>query len=184
MGFPSVIAERLAALLVATPPAPGPGQIRIHIDVDPPAQVVLYEETIEPDPSALGGPRTRRRSTPICEAPCDRTIDVGPGRYVSVGGPRLTRSSPFLLAAAQPEVNVGVRPGAKALTVFGWIFAGVGAGGLIGGATTLTFADNDTSLLRTGGIILGASIPLIVAGGLMIARGRTKIRVNRQSTRK
>ena len=43
----------------------------------------------------------------------------------------------------------------------------------------MTFADNDTTVLRTGGIVLGASIPLIIAGGLMIARGKTKIRVAR-----
>lgn len=130
------------------------------------------------EPQTPSGPwrnaAARRASTRLCDAPCGIPLDVR-GRELFVGGPGLVNSNGFTVRGDAQRVVVDVRPGRAALRAIGWVATIVGAVGLVGGATTMAFADNDRRILVAGGITLGASIPVMIFGGVSLAFGRTRV---------
>jgi hypothetical protein len=152
------------------------GVPRVHLEVRGRADVRLYEVLEAPMPA---GRKARRRAPTyreVCAAPCDAVVDGRQGQQFVVGGPRLTRSVALSLAEAPARATLEVRPGPRALWVTGWIAAALGGTAVLGGATTLTLADDDRTLRRAGGFTFLAGLPLLAAATLMLAFGRTRTR--------
>jgi hypothetical protein len=124
-------------------------------------------------------PHTDRRAAPdpICDAPCDRVVDGSAGQLFFVGGRGVSRSKAFVLADQPPAVTLEVKPGRSAVLWGGWALTGVAAVGMLGGAGTMIFADDDRQRLGTGGLILGVGVAALVVGGILVAIGRTRIRL-------
>ncbi len=98
-----------------------------------------------------------------------------------IGGRGVTPSADFTLPESG-RVQLSVRAGRRAGHVLGWIAAGVGAAGGVGGATTMTLADDRGGVLRSGGIVLGAGAALLIGGAILIATGRTRVRITPQTS--
>lgn len=128
-------------------------------------------------PSGRGSAaRVRAVSTLLCESPCGRRLEL-PQQELFIGGPGLTNSDGFTLHGIDGPAVIDVRPGRSGLRVLGWVAAMVGAAGLVAGATTMSFGDEDRAVLRAGGITLGVAIPVLVLGGILVATGRTRASV-------
>lgn len=155
------------ALAIAGPPAPerAPGRPFVHIEVRGPAVVDLRRQ------GAGNAPETTE-----CTAPCDRVIDGAQGDGFVLAGPRMSPSLSFLLADKPETVDIVVRPGFRPLTILGWTLVGVGVAAVVGGAVTLTLADDDRTMRRAGGFTLLAGLPVLIGGGVMAAFGRTRYR--------
>jgi hypothetical protein len=162
------------AISAALQVAPGP---EVHIDVRPPQRgpVTLYavELDVVPGRFAQGVRRARRVA---CESPCDRVVDVSQSPAFEIGGRRTSRSRTFTLPP-DGTAQVDVAAGRKGARIAGWIFNGLGGGGLLAGVGMMVFADNSKSLLTAGGITLGSSIPFIIAGAVMVVTSRTRVSV-------
>jgi hypothetical protein len=46
------------------------------------------------------------------------------------------------------------------------------------GAALMTLADNDRQRLQTGAVVAGAGVSLVLTGAILIATGRTRVRVD------
>lgn len=156
-----------AALAIAGPPAPerAPGRPFVHIEVRGPAAVELRRQ------GAGNAPETTE-----CAAPCDRVVDGAAGDAFVLAGPRMSPSLSFLLADKPEAVDIVVRPGFRPLTIAGWTLVGVGVAAVVGGAVTLTLADDDRTLRRVGGFTMLGGLPILIGGGVMAAFGRTRVR--------
>ena len=152
---------------IAAPPQVerAPGRPFVHIEVRGPAAVELRRQA-EGDAPA----------TTVCAAPCDRVVDGAQGDAFVLDGPRMSPSLSFLLADQPEAIDIVVRPGFRPLTILGWTLIGIGAAAVVGGAVTLTLADDDRSLRRAGGFTLLGGLPVLIGGGVMAAFGRTRYR--------
>ncbi len=147
---------------------------RVHIEVERgPRAVVLIAR--EAQRAELRGLRPVRDAG-VCTAPCDVTIAVAerPGFFVAGSG--VLPSTTFDLPATS-DVTVRVRAGRRPAFLAGWVLAGLGAPVLLGGAATMTLADDDRDLLRTGAIVAGVGVSTLLTGAILVATGRTRVRV-------
>ncbi len=162
----------IAAALATAPAGP-----RVHIEVDPAERgpVVLYGVEVDVVPGRFAE-RVHRARWTACTSPCDRIVDATRSPAFEIGGQRTTRSRAFTLPS-DGRAQVDVHPGRKGVFASGWVFAGLGGAGLLGGVGMMVFADDDRRLLTAGGITLAVAIPFIVAGAVMIATSRTRVSV-------
>ncbi len=162
-----------------------PGRPRVHIDIEGrgSADVRMYEVQSRPDTARLDGARTAT-DVEVCAAPCDQIVDGREGQQFAIGGRGISRSLTFSIIDAPAELNVTVRPGRRGLMIAGWILASVGAAAVIGGATTLTLADDDDDKRKGGGFAFLAGLPLVAGGGVMVAFGRTRVRLGERAERR
>lgn len=112
----------------------------------------------------------------LCRAPCDVVVDGRVGQSFSLGGPGLTPSIPFSLLRSDAAVTIRARPGRRAVRISGWVLASLGAAVATAGAATLT-ADDDRDLRRAGGFTFLAGLPVLAAGIVIVAQGRTRFRL-------
>lgn len=143
----------------------------MHIEVRGPAAVELRRQ------GAGDAPETTE-----CTAPCDRVIDGAQGDGFVLAGPRMSPSLSFLLADKPAAVDILVRPGFRPLKILGWTLVGVGVAAVVGGAVTLTLADDDATMRRAGGFTLLGGLPVLIGGGVMAAFGRTRYRFSAPTT--
>jgi len=157
----------MLAVVAATSSGP-----RVHVEVDRgPKAVVLV-----PRQSTLREVRGLQRVDPhegVCTSPCDAVVDAGDA---FVAGDGVLPSTPFGLPPAG-EVTVRVRAGRRGAFLGGWVVLGVGGPSMIGGAVAMTLADDDPGRLRTGAVVAGAGAALVLTGAILIATGRTRVRV-------
>ena len=149
----------------------------VHIEVKPAkrAPVTLYGVELSATPGRFARGVRRARWT-ACESPCDRAVDLSRGSAFQIGGRKTTRSRSFTLPP-DGDTIVEVKAGRKGAYVAGWVLSALGGGGVLGGVGTMIFADNDSTLLTAGGITLGASLPLVIAGAVLVATSRTRVSV-------
>jgi hypothetical protein len=160
---------------------PAPGRPRVHVEVDGRGEVKLYEVTRDDGGSGTGPEPTDRE---LCTAPCDVVVDGTAGQQFVVGGQGISRSLSFSLIDAQRDTTIVVKPGRRGLFIAGWTLAAIGAVAVIGGAVALTFADDDKTRRRGGGITFLSGLPLVAGGGVMIAFGRTRFRIGEAPSRR
>ena len=162
-----------------------PGRPRVHIDIEGrgSTDVRLFEVRRQPDTGRLDGGYTSK-DVEVCAAPCNQVVDGREGQQFAIGGRGISRSLTFTIIDAPAELKIGVRPGRRALMIAGWVLASVGAAAVIGGATTLTLADDDDDKRKGGGYAFLAGLPLVAGGGVMIAFGRTRVRLGDRTQRK
>jgi hypothetical protein len=162
------------ALATALAGATGPN---VHIEVAPTKRgpVTLYGVELSATPGRFAQGVHRERWV-ACESPCDRVVDMSRGSAFQIGGPTTTRSRSFTLPP-EGTARVVVKAGRKGAFVAGWVLSCLGGAGLVAGVGTMVFADNDNTLLTAGGITLGASLPLIIAGAVLVATSRTRVSV-------
>ncbi len=149
---------------------------RVHIEVERgPTPVVLVAREAEKS-EVRGLRRVDTRRDGVCTSPCDAVVDVSeaPGFFIA-GGPLLP-SSTFDLPPSG-EVTVRVRGGRRDSFLAGWVLAGVGAPALVGGAVAMTLADDDRDRLRVGAVVAGAGAALVLTGAILVATGRTRVRL-------
>lgn len=166
------MAAALLAILVAGSVA-GP---RVHVEVERGAGsvVLVAREAVRAELRGLRRVDTEREG--VCSAPCDLEVDAtgAPGFFIA--GPRILPSSTFDLPPGG-DVTVRVRAGRRRSFLAGWVLAGVGAPALIGGAVTMTLADDDIGRLRVGGAVAGVGVSMVLTGAILVATGRTRVRV-------
>lgn len=147
---------------------------RVHIEVERgPKGVVLLAR--EAQRAEVRGLRVVREGG-VCTAPCDVEINVSQSPGFFVAGPGVLPSATFDLPSA-PDVTVRVRAGRRPAFLAGWVLAGLGAPVLIGGATTMTLADDNRGLLQTGAVVAGVGVTTLLTGAILVATGRTRVRV-------
>lgn len=169
-------------------PEPGslaaPGRPKVHLELEgrgAGADVRLYE--IRPKSAAAPAEDGTATDVEVCAAPCDEIIDGRAGQQFAVDGKGVSRSLSFSLIDAPSELTIRVRPGRRALAIAGWIVASVGAAAVVGGATALTLSDDDDTRRKAGGYTFLAGLPLVAGGGVMIAFGRTRVRIGPAASR-
>lgn len=177
MAVASLAAVGLSAA-IATGGAPAAKAPVVHIELSPKgnSHVVLYAEAVGDGPR-LWGSRRGTNAVALCVAPCGQELEFGRTQAFYVGGPRLTPSRSFTLPR-DTRVDLEVRPGWRFVHGTGWLFAVLGGGAALGGAATMTFADNDRRMLAVGGIMLGSALPTLIIGAVMIGLGRTRVKVH------
>lgn len=159
--------------VVAAAVASGP---RVHIEVERgPSPVVLVAREAQRR-ELRGLERVDTTLEAACVSPCDSPVDASDAPAYFVAGPDLMPSTNFNLPPSG-DVTVRVRGGRRSSFLAGWALAGVGAPALVGGAIAMTLADDDQPRLRTGAVIAGAGASLVLTGAILIATGRTRIRV-------
>jgi len=159
----------LLAVLVATT---GP---RVHVEVERgPRPVVLIAR--EAGRAEVRGLREVALEQGVCVAPCDEVIDPSQAPGFFVAGAGMLPSSTFDLPP-KGDVTVRVRGGRRGAFLAGWVLAGVGAPALVGGAVAMTLADDDRERLRVGAAVAGAGVSLVLTGAILVATGRTRVRV-------
>lgn len=158
---------------LAAAAASGP---RVHIEVERgPAPVALVAREAQPAESR-GIRRVDTQREAVCVSPCDAELDAPDAPAFFIAGPDLMPSTNFNLPPSG-DVTVRVRGGRRSSFLAGWVLAGVGAPVLVGGTVAMTLADDDQPRLRTGAVIAGAGASLVLTGAILIATGRTRIRV-------
>lgn len=163
-----------AALLAVIAAAGSPGP-RVHIEVERgPVPVVLVPR--EAQRAEVRGLRKVDVEEGVCSSPCDAVLDVAEAPGFFVAGEQMLPSSTFDLPPTG-EVTVRVRGGRRGSFLAGWVLAGVGAPALVGGAVAMTLADDDRQRLRVGAAVAGAGVSLVLTGAILVATGRTRVRV-------
>lgn len=147
----------------------------IRID-DRPGDLVLQKRTGGMLVSGYGGSASGVSWDTVCTSPCDRDVDTS-GAYFVNGlnkGPALASKTLNLAPYAGQDVTLKVRGGSTGLWMGGvFVFtAGVTAAGL----SSLWFLFDDYSNVN-GGIMLAAGTGAIVAGTIMLIRGRHRVTV-------
>lgn len=156
--------------------APVPGQVDVEIAVSNGAAVELHTRMAGVEVQRYRPDRVINERAKVCDAPCRRTVDVSLGPTFFVVGPSISRSRDFTLPP-YGSARIAVRPGSRAMFVSGWVLASVGAASMLAGATVLLLSDDQPRRQTAGGITLGAGVPLLVGGALMVRFGRTRVEV-------
>ncbi|MCR9163885.1 MAG: hypothetical protein ACE37F_22460 [Nannocystaceae bacterium] len=150
---------------------------RVHIEVERgPSPVALVAREAQRNESR-GLRRVDTRHEAVCESPCDAVVAVDAPAFF-IAGADLMPSTNFNLPP-QGEVTVRVRGGRRSSFLAGWVLAGLGAPVLIGGTVAMTLADDDQPRLRTGAVVASAGASLVLTGAILVATGRTRIRIER-----
>lgn len=164
------IGAGVLAVLAATSSGPS-----VHIEVRGDRSVALLARSIEArEARGLRPVQVDVDVATVCHAPCDRQVDVSAGAGFFIAARGVMPSREFDLPP-QGEVTLKVRPGRRGSFIAGWVLAGLGGAGVLAGATTLTFADDDPDRQRTGAIVLGSGAVALVTGVVLIATGRTRV---------
>jgi hypothetical protein len=162
-----------ALLAIAVASGGGP---RVHVEVErgPKAVVLVARQASARELRGLR--RVEDDPATVCRAPCDVEVPAdAPGFFVA--GPGVL-PSPHILLPPEGDVTVRVRAGRRGGFLAGWVLAGVGAPALVTGAALMTLADNDRQRLQTGAVVAGAGVSLVLTGAILIATGRTRVRVD------
>ncbi|MCA9636721.1 MAG: hypothetical protein KC420_11900, partial [Myxococcales bacterium] len=114
----------------------------------------------------------------VCQAPCDQVIDGRAGYPFFFGGDRMPLSRPVYLNYAEGELHAEVKPGRIGMLIGGVFATSYGGAGVIVGGTLLGVAPD--RLARPGGILLGAGAALMIAGIVMLVKGRTRYVLRRR----
>jgi hypothetical protein len=176
----------VAPVASGPPIEPGPGIVRVHLESPDPELALrgfgAAKLQAEPDGRFLSfGP-----VEPLCQAPCDATIDARDDRPLVVEGSTSPASSPFLLSDVQGPVRITVDPGDDTLFTTGLVATMVGgAGALSGGGLLLVgmvtrtgeVTSRPQDLMLGGGIALGVGAALVAAGLVMRYVGTTFIEI-------
>lgn len=160
-------------------PTPGPSRPRISIEVDArrPAEVHLFEAGF-PVVGARPGSSIYAAARTVCRAPCGRVIDGSAGNPFFFGGDRLIPSRPLYLRDLEGDYVAKVRPGRARLLYGGVLATGFGYAGTLAGGLLVGFTKDETR--TAGAVVLGAGVALLVAGIVMIAKGRTRFALRRR----
>lgn len=160
--------------VLAAAAASGP---RVHIEVERgPGPVALVAREAQRSESR-GLRRVDSQREAACVSPCDAVVETADAPAFFIAGPDLMPSTNFNLPPAG-DVTVRVRGGRRSSFLAGWVLAGVGAPVLVGGAVAMTLADDNQPRLRTGAVIAGAGASLVLTGAILVATGRTRIRLS------
>lgn len=127
---------------------------------------------------------------PICTAPCDAALD--PKATYVVAGDGVTPSDKFRLPRAARDVRLDVKAGSAAARSWGWTSAITGLTGVILGGTFLVLdasnpksnsaTDSGSNVLKTVGYVgLGAGVPLLALGIVLVATSGTSVDVRESS---
>ena len=159
----------------AAPPKEEPGvdKPRVHLELDRPREVRLYEIDNEIVASGYYSSMYGMQFRTVCTAPCDRVVDATRGQdfFLATGqSAMMTASRRFSLDNKRGDVTIRVKPGNAGLRIVGAVLLGIGIGCLIGGAV-LTVPKSTRNI---GYVFLGIGAPSLVAGIPMTILGRTR----------
>ncbi len=114
-------------------------------------------------------------SSSVCSAPCDIGVDASGGKYFFFGGEGIADSERFRLHGTGDPAMFRVSPATRGASGSGLVFAVLGGGGVMFGATMLVIAakQSSSSVAKVGGVTLGLGAALMALGIPLILSGRT-----------
>ena len=181
--LPTVLAVALSSGPLHAAPAPEPsvGTPTVTIEGHGRSDGALVLWRLNPVAGSKGR-RDRQEAVQVCAEPCDQAVDGRGGHAFVVGGVGLVPSRSFRLAQERGPLTLRVRPGPRPLWWAGWIVGAVGLGAALAGFGAATIGDGEAARIGFG--VTGAGAALLSAGVIMIAFGRTRVRVVGPNTRR
>lgn len=168
-------------------PSAAPGRVRLHIESDEPVQLI---EEVAASYGVVGGYGVYAVTTRVaCSSPCDRVVDGSRGQRFVVLGDGITASDTFVLSDRTEDTTIKVDTGSAGLVTGGAWLTAFGITSALVGVVTLPVAyaiDSGGSTLDSvkvaGGVTLGVGVALMGAGIPMIIAGGTDVEVTPSKT--
>jgi hypothetical protein len=163
-----------------------PGKVRVKIESEEPVQLI---EEVAASYGVVGGYGVYAVQTRVaCSSPCEQVVDGSRGQRFIVQGDGVTPSDTFVLSDRTRDTTIHVDPGSSGLRTGGAWLTVTGVTLAVAGAIFLPIGfalDSPTTDLgwakTTGGVTLGlgaammgAGIPMLVAGGTDVEVTDTK----------
>lgn len=111
----------------------------------------------------------------VCVAPCEQSLRNVSNDAYFVAGPQIMPSRPFTLVEYDERVTLRVRPGPKRVRFAGFGLTVAGAILVPGGALLAAGFSDNTGARATGFSLIGVGVGSLVAGIVLLVRGRTLI---------
>lgn len=165
--------------LEATPEVDdGLGRARVHIvrDDNRSGDLVLQQRTGGVFVSGYGGSASGVSWETVCSSPCRRPVDTSNAYFVNGlnKGPVLASKTFSLSGYENQDVTLRVRGGSTGLWIGGVLL--LTAGSSAAAMSTLWFINDDYSKAN-GGLMLAAGTGALVAGIVMMVRGRHRVTI-------
>jgi len=173
-----------------TPQAPPPSEVarpekgapRLHIEADRPGvRLFRIERAISND---MGEGLLIRTA---CAAPCDKVVDGRKGQTFFFGAEGMVPSRGFLLQPISGDVTARIFGGSFIARQVGFLLAGFGGAGALGGGIMLGVGYNAKGTLSSGGKVQDGQNSALTTGGFialgvgaaMVATGITLVLTNK-----
>jgi len=176
----------LAGVATVMTPRAAHADVQVHVESNTP-DATLERVAAESTASATGPGGTVTASGAayelVCTLPCDKSLDRN-AKYVFRGVSGFGGTSGSFVLPARDSVQLTVMSGSQQRFGLGVVGLAVGSGGVVvAGAFAIVGATSDSSGFLTPGLVgLTISVPILVAGIVLMVKNGTTVTTERNET--